>query len=346
MTVEALPAPAMRASRARLDLSGLVMALFAAALCLLVVLPIAWLVVFAFTDRARNVTLANFVTLFTDPVVPRAARHHARHRHVRQPHLLPRRRAHGLDRGAHRHSLQPHHPHAGDGLVRDAAVPRRHRLGAAGGAQQRPSQPALSRRHRRRPGRGAVQHLHAHRPDLRHLLLHLPLRVRAGRQCARPHPRRPRGRLRHAGRQRLAHGAAGDDPAGAAGAGRRRAGRLPAGHDAVRLAGDPGAARRLPHHDHQDLEPVPVPAQAGAGRRRRPAAARADRGAAARAGVRAGTARLYGGRRQERRAAPRAARMAALAGAARLLRHALPARVSALRRAGERRLLAHCRASC
>ena len=44
------------------------MALFAAGLCLLVVLPIAWLVVFAFTDRARNVTLANFVTLFTDPV--------------------------------------------------------------------------------------------------------------------------------------------------------------------------------------------------------------------------------------------------------------------------------------
>jgi iron(III) transport system permease protein len=68
MTAEVLPAPAMRASRAGLDLSGLVMALFAVALCLLVVLPIAWLVVFAFTDRARNVTVANFVTLFTDPV--------------------------------------------------------------------------------------------------------------------------------------------------------------------------------------------------------------------------------------------------------------------------------------
>jgi iron(III) transport system permease protein len=68
VTVEALPAPATRATRARLDASGVVMALFAAALCLLVVLPIAWLVVFAFTDRARNVTLANFVTLFTDPV--------------------------------------------------------------------------------------------------------------------------------------------------------------------------------------------------------------------------------------------------------------------------------------
>src|ERR1700752_2573420 len=44
------------------------MALFAAALSLLVVLPIAWLVVFAFTDRVGNATLANFVTLFTDPV--------------------------------------------------------------------------------------------------------------------------------------------------------------------------------------------------------------------------------------------------------------------------------------
>ena len=43
------------------------MVLFAAALCLLIVLPIAWLGVFAFTDRARNVTLANFHTLFTDP---------------------------------------------------------------------------------------------------------------------------------------------------------------------------------------------------------------------------------------------------------------------------------------
>src|SRR5260221_450291 len=38
------------------------MALFAAVLCLLVILPIGWLVVFAFTDRARNITLANFRT--------------------------------------------------------------------------------------------------------------------------------------------------------------------------------------------------------------------------------------------------------------------------------------------
>ena len=67
MTVEALQAPAARAIPARIDLSGAVMGLFAAALCLLIVLPIAWLVVFAFTDRAGNATLANFRTLLTDP---------------------------------------------------------------------------------------------------------------------------------------------------------------------------------------------------------------------------------------------------------------------------------------
>jgi len=41
--------------------------LCAAALCLLVVLPIGWLVVFAFTGRGGRFTLANFRLLFTDP---------------------------------------------------------------------------------------------------------------------------------------------------------------------------------------------------------------------------------------------------------------------------------------
>ena len=50
--------------------------------------------------------------------------------------------------------------------------------------------------HRRRPDEAPVQHLLAAGPDLRHLLLHLPLRLRAGRQRARPHPRRARGCLR------------------------------------------------------------------------------------------------------------------------------------------------------
>jgi iron(III) transport system permease protein len=42
------------------------MGVFAAILCLLIVLPIAWLLVFAFTDRAGDVTLANFRSIFTD----------------------------------------------------------------------------------------------------------------------------------------------------------------------------------------------------------------------------------------------------------------------------------------
>src|SRR5690349_1400700 len=64
--MEAATEPAAARSR-RLDLSGPVMALFAAALCLLVLLPIGWLLVFAFTDRSRHATLANFRVLFTDP---------------------------------------------------------------------------------------------------------------------------------------------------------------------------------------------------------------------------------------------------------------------------------------
>jgi iron(III) transport system permease protein len=68
LTVEALPAAVVRTERTRLDLSGTMIVLFSALLCLLVVLPIGWIVAFAFTDRGRNITLANFRTLFTDPV--------------------------------------------------------------------------------------------------------------------------------------------------------------------------------------------------------------------------------------------------------------------------------------
>ena len=41
--------------------------LFAACLVTLIVLPMSWLAVFAFTDKARHPTLQNFVTLFTNP---------------------------------------------------------------------------------------------------------------------------------------------------------------------------------------------------------------------------------------------------------------------------------------
>jgi iron(III) transport system permease protein len=67
LTAEALSEPVLRRSRVRLDVSGAVLAVFGLALCILVVHPIAWLIVFAFSDRARQLTLANFHTLFTDP---------------------------------------------------------------------------------------------------------------------------------------------------------------------------------------------------------------------------------------------------------------------------------------
>jgi iron(III) transport system permease protein len=50
----------------RVDASGAILALFAAALCLLVLLPVGWLTVFAFSDRAGHPTLSNFRVLFTD----------------------------------------------------------------------------------------------------------------------------------------------------------------------------------------------------------------------------------------------------------------------------------------
>ena len=55
-----------------------------------------------------------------------------------------------------------------------------------------------------------------------------------------------------------------------------RTDRVPAGHDAVRLARDPGAAGGLPRHDDENLEPVPVSAEARTRRGRSDAAVDAD----------------------------------------------------------------------
>src|SRR5258706_12509137 len=58
---------ATQTRRRRLDLSGLLFAGFALFLVVLIVLPMAWLVVFAFTDAKGAITLGNFVTMVTDP---------------------------------------------------------------------------------------------------------------------------------------------------------------------------------------------------------------------------------------------------------------------------------------
>src|SRR3954463_7589483 len=51
---------------ARFDASRLVLYAFSALLCVLVILPMTWLAIFAFTDRTRSFTLANFQRLFSE----------------------------------------------------------------------------------------------------------------------------------------------------------------------------------------------------------------------------------------------------------------------------------------
>jgi iron(III) transport system permease protein len=63
----ALPAR-MEPRRVSFDLSQPVMVAFAAILCVLVILPVSWLVIYSFSNRTGAFTLNNFRTLFTDPV--------------------------------------------------------------------------------------------------------------------------------------------------------------------------------------------------------------------------------------------------------------------------------------
>ena len=53
--------------KSRIDLTRPVLWLFAAFMIVLIVLPLSWLMVYAFTDKTRYPTLQNFVTLFTNP---------------------------------------------------------------------------------------------------------------------------------------------------------------------------------------------------------------------------------------------------------------------------------------
>src|ERR1700748_3093091 len=54
-------------AKARIDWTRPVLLLFAAVMIVLIVLPLSWLAVYAFTDKNRHPTLANFVTLFSNP---------------------------------------------------------------------------------------------------------------------------------------------------------------------------------------------------------------------------------------------------------------------------------------
>src|SRR3954470_10461059 len=55
------------APKSRIDWTKPVLRMFSAVLIALILLPMSWLAVYAFTDRTRHVTLQNFITLFSDP---------------------------------------------------------------------------------------------------------------------------------------------------------------------------------------------------------------------------------------------------------------------------------------
>src|SRR5437667_5963749 len=65
MTI-ALPAESASGTH-RIDLSRPILILFAALLCLLIVLPMSWLVYYSLVDRTGAFTLGNFETLISDP---------------------------------------------------------------------------------------------------------------------------------------------------------------------------------------------------------------------------------------------------------------------------------------
>ncbi|MEO8321455.1 MAG: iron ABC transporter permease, partial [Bradyrhizobium sp.] len=55
------------APKTRIDWTKPVLSLVAFGMVVLIALPLSWLAIYAFTDKARHPTLQNFVTLFTDP---------------------------------------------------------------------------------------------------------------------------------------------------------------------------------------------------------------------------------------------------------------------------------------
>ena len=135
MTI-ALPARAERRSFG-IDVSRPVLYIFAGVLCVLIVLP---LVVVADVQRDRRQGRPHpreFLPVVCRIVVPRAAGHDLHPGDVIGLHMLCGGGAHGLAGCAHGPAVFRRDTRAGDGVIRDAAVSGRHRLGASGCAQQR-----------------------------------------------------------------------------------------------------------------------------------------------------------------------------------------------------------------
>ena len=255
MTI-ALPARAER--RFGIDVSKPVLYLFAVILCALIVLPLSWLLLYSLTDAKGAFTLANFYRLFTessfiDPLIT--------------TFILATSSAFICCAvAAPMGWLVARTDLPFGGLVRalvTASFVTPPFLGAiAWELLAAPNSGLLNKLAREWFGMTTDEHLFniytLHRHHLRDLLLHVSVRVRAGRQFTRSHAGRTRGRFLDPRRGALVHRAARDYSAGVARVACRRAGRLPAGDDVVRFTGDSGAAGRLSHDDHQNLEPVPI----------------------------------------------------------------------------------------
>ena len=82
MTI-ALPAETVRRPRS-IDLSWPILMLFAAVLCVLILLPMSWLVYYSLVDRTGAFTLENFTRLVSDPTFVDPLITTGHHRQLRQ----------------------------------------------------------------------------------------------------------------------------------------------------------------------------------------------------------------------------------------------------------------------
>ena len=335
------PAGPARAPPLRFDLSWPILIGFAAVLCVLIVLPMSWLVYLQRHRQGRRLHARQFRRARHRSDLRRSADHHRDPGDLLGRHLLRGRGADGLAGGAHRHAAAPHRARAGDRLVRDAAVPRRDRLGAAGRAEQRAPQQDLPRRHRRAAGRATCS-TSTRSPGLIFVISCYTFPY-VFVLVANALDRIP-GDLEDAS----------SILGGSAWTTARRvtiplalpallAGALVAFLQAMTLFGSP-AILAIPAGFHTMTTKIwslfQYPPKPAARRRRLDAAAGADRPAAARRERHPRPARLCGGRRPPGRPAPGAARRLEMGRARRRLRGAVQPGVPALWRAAQRRLLA------
>src|SRR5262249_24224214 len=144
MTTVASTVPVAR-RRLGFDPSKPVLVAFAVILFALIVMPLSWLMFYAFSSKSGGVTLHQLPPFGDRSRLSRPSVAHLPPRHSGFPHLLRRGGPHGVARRAHRHAAAPHCTVAGDRVVCHPAFPRRYCLGAVGRAKQRIAQSTLSR---------------------------------------------------------------------------------------------------------------------------------------------------------------------------------------------------------